>query len=74
MKEQVSFTAVALEGNPSNFAGEALRMKLFHESEAEDEYAEVYTNIDLNGERAGIREKDPDYRRPLLAAIAQSDG
>jgi hypothetical protein len=48
-------------------------MKLFRESEAEDEYAEVYTNIDVYGERAAIREKDPDYRQPLLAAIARAD-
>jgi hypothetical protein len=73
MTERVSFTAVALEGNPLKCVGEAVRMKLFHESEAEDEYAEVYTNIDVYGERAAIREKDPDYRRPLLAAIARAD-
>lgn len=73
MIARVTFTAVALEGNPLNCVGEALRMKLFRESEAQDEYAEVYTNIDVYRERAAIREKDPGYRRPLLAALARSD-
>ncbi|HEY7091336.1 MAG TPA: hypothetical protein VH518_24785 [Tepidisphaeraceae bacterium] len=70
MKDRITFTAVTLEGNPANCPPEPLRMKLFFESDAEEEYAEVYTNVDPEARSLGIREKDPDYRGPLLAAIA----
>jgi hypothetical protein len=72
MVRSASFRAVALEGNPLNGAAESLRMKLLRESEAKDEYAEFYTNIDVPGRLAAIREKDPAYRRPLLAAISRA--
>ena len=73
MKDSITFTALTLEGIPAQCPPEPLRMKLFFESEAQEKYAEVYTNIDPEARVLGIREKDPDYRTPLLAAVAAAD-
>jgi lipocalin len=43
-------------------------MKLFFESEPKEAYAEFFTNIDLVQAKMEFREKDPEYRVPLVAA------
>lgn len=69
MTREVPFVGATLEGNPSELRSQPVKMKLFFESEKEDRYAEVYTNIDLPKTVLEIREKDPGYRGPLLRAL-----
>ncbi|MBN2711162.1 MAG: hypothetical protein JXR97_01815 [Planctomycetes bacterium] len=66
----VLFTGITLGGNPAHTEIGSLKIKLFVESEDEDRYAELYTNIDITGKRLEIREKDPDYRDPVIRALA----
>ena len=70
MKDEVKFTAVALDGDPTADPPQALQFKLLFEPGGAGGYAEVYANIDLSEARVEIREKDQEYRRPLLAALA----
>ena len=71
MKPQIRFNAVSLEGNPLQADKGDLKIKLFFESNGEDEenYAEVFTNIECGEELLEVREKDPGYRAPLVKAI-----
>ncbi|HZL90687.1 MAG TPA: hypothetical protein VFB96_20125 [Pirellulaceae bacterium] len=69
MTGEVAFVGATLEGKPSELRSQPVKMKLFFESEKEDRYAEVYTNIDLPKAVLEIREKDPGYRAPLLRAL-----
>jgi hypothetical protein len=71
MAASVAFTAIALGGYPPALQTEAVQLKLFFEADFTDErYAEVYLNVDLAAARLEFREKDPDYRRPLLGALS----
>jgi len=69
MRPATTFTAISLGGDPSNLTKGPTKMKLFFESEAEDRYAEVYTNIDLAKGVLEIHEKDPEYRSALIKAL-----
>ena len=69
MKPQVSFTAISLGGDPRDLAKGRVDIKLFFESDRDDEYAELYTNIDVAKRRLEIHEKDPDYRSPVIKAL-----
>jgi len=46
--------------------------KLFFESEEDDRYAELYLNIDVAGARIELNEKDDDYRKALVLALADA--
>ena len=69
MAPTVQFAAIALKGNPMTFADGPVDMKLFYESDEEDRYAEVYTNLDLVQRLAEVREKDSGYRSSLVLAL-----
>jgi hypothetical protein len=69
MAKEVRFTAIALEGDPRDLGKGPTRIKLFFEPEEEDGYAEVFTNVDLAARRLEVREKDPEYRLPLVKAL-----
>jgi hypothetical protein len=71
MKDAVTFEAARLEGRPADLGREPVKIKLFFEEEGEDSYAEVYTNLNLPGQKLEIREKDTGYRVPLLHALAR---
>jgi hypothetical protein len=71
MKESVSFTAIALEGNPNTPRKGEVRIKLFYESEKEGEYAEAYLNLDLGHDKVCFNEKDPEYRTALVNNLKQ---
>ena len=68
-KNEILFTGITLEGDPRALSSSPLKIKLFVESEDEEKYAELYTNIDVQGRRLEIGEKDPDYRDPIMRAI-----
>jgi acyl carrier protein len=46
-RKETVFTGISLEGQPAALAKGPTKIKLFYESEDEDRYAELYTNIDL---------------------------
>jgi hypothetical protein len=69
--------AVALENGPPDPLRRKAYFKLFFEiaeidlapevlAEEHSPYAELYFNVDLGAKRAWLREKDPEYRLPLL--------
>ena len=70
-------TAVALQDGAPSPLSEKCSFKLFFnadeeagssggDSEEADPYAELYFNVDLPQKRAWLREKDPEYRAPLM--------
>jgi len=69
--------AVALEDGPPDPLRREAYFKLFFEisdgddapevpTEEHSSYAELFFNVDLRAKRAWLREKDPEYRLPLL--------
>jgi hypothetical protein len=70
---KVVFTAFALSGYPPSLTRESVHLKLFFETDSDETYAEVYLNIDLRAGRVELREKDPEYRRPLVRALADTE-
>jgi hypothetical protein len=69
MRPTTAFTAISLGGEPADLAKGPTKIKLFFESDAEDRYAELYTNIDLANGVLQIHEKDPEYRSALVKAL-----
>ncbi len=49
MRTDTVFAGLSLEGDPNDLAKGAVKIKLFYESDKEDEYAELFTNIELAG-------------------------
>jgi len=72
MPQETHFAAIALSGNPMTFEGGKVNMKLFYESDNEDLYAEVYTNLNPKERLAEFREKDEGYRDNLIRALGAS--
>ena len=68
MYDRVNFTAMALEGDPADIRRAPVKLKLFIEG-TEEQYAEVFLNIDGARSVVELAEKDPDYRKPLLKAL-----
>ncbi len=68
-KDQLQFTGITLAGDPNSLSADPVKIKLFVESEDEDTYTELYTNIDVQRKRLEIREKDIAYRDPVMRAI-----
>jgi hypothetical protein len=73
MATSTRFAGIALEGNPGDLASGRTKIKLFFESDVENEYAELFTNIDLRKHRLEIREKDPDYRSAVVNALTREN-
>jgi hypothetical protein len=73
MVAEESFTAIALHQGDLDFENECVKLKLFgKDSEPfdEDAYYESFFNVDLSNRVVYWNEKDPDYREPLLRALA----
>jgi hypothetical protein len=73
MVPEESFTAIALHQGELDFESDCVKLKLFgKDSEPLDEnaYYESFFNVDLANRMVYWNEKDPDYRQPLLAALA----
>ena len=76
----VECLAVALEDGFPDPTGRLIHYKLFFEDRTEgvdadgltspERYAELYFNIDLPRRRTYLKEKDTDYRLPLLKFLA----
>jgi len=72
MRDDVAFTAVSLAGHPLRLAVEPLKMKLFFEDESDDLCAEFYLNCDTIKHHVEFREKDTDFRRAVVLALARN--
>jgi len=69
MNKATEFTALTLGGDPRDLSKEPVKIKLFFESDAEDQYAELFTNIDLKARKLYINEKDEEYRAAIIRAL-----
>ena len=69
MGAETRFTGIALGGDPRDLAKGPVKIKLFFESGGQDDYAELYTNIELAARRLEIHEKDESYRLPIIKAL-----
>jgi hypothetical protein len=69
MVKEARFAGISLGGDPSHLVKEPVKIKLFFETGKDDEYAELFTNIDLATRRIEIREKDEEYRLPIVKAL-----
>jgi hypothetical protein len=69
MSAETRFTAISLGGDPRDLAREPVKIKLFFESGGQNDYAELFTNIELATHRLEIREKDESYRSPVVRAL-----
>lgn len=70
MKGGVEFTAVGLHTDPRRLKTSRIDMKLFLDKGAEDSYAEFFTNLDLENQKIEFREKDLNYRYPLVGGLS----
>ncbi len=69
MKDSVVYAGISLEGNPSTPTKGPIKIKVFYESDKDDEYSEAYINLDINNRKAGFNEKDPEYRKALVKCM-----
>jgi hypothetical protein len=72
MKAFAIFDAIPLEGDPANLGAGELQLKLFCRARTENQYCELYLNTNLRTGIVEIVEKDPEYRRALLAWLGRS--
>jgi hypothetical protein len=71
LKKKITFSGISLEGDPRSLKQGLVKIKLFFESDQEEDYAEAYLNIDFGKKRAELAEKDESYREPLVRALRQ---
>lgn len=69
MGRETQFTGISLGGDPRDLAKGPVKIKLFFESGGQDDYAELYTNIQLDAHRLEMHEKDEEYRSPVVRAL-----
>jgi hypothetical protein len=69
MRKETKFTGISLEGQPANLERGITKIKLFNETDVEDQEAELFTDIDLQHALLQINEKDPDYRKAVIHAL-----
>lgn len=70
LRPETVFTGISLDGEPGDPGKGPVKLKLFYETGGDDGYAELYTNLDLARGILQIHEKDPDYRAPIVRALA----
>lgn len=69
MLPSVDVEIVGLDSDPSQSREWGAKMKFFLHSDSDDRYAEVFLNINLEESLVEFREKDNEYRAPLLRAL-----
>ena len=74
MRDRTSFLAVSLLGNPTPLERKIVKMKLFFESEAEEQYAEFYLIVDMQAQVVEFHEKDTGYRRAVVLSLSAHAG
>jgi hypothetical protein len=74
----VTFTAISLEGIPTQLEKGRTKIKLFFEPQEDNDdaydryYAEHYLNIEMSSRVVEFHEKDSEYRDPVLRALSGS--
>lgn len=66
---ETRFTGISLGGDPRDLTKGPVKLKLFFESGGQDDYAELFTNIELAAHRLEVHEKDESYRSPVIRAL-----
>ena len=81
MNDQESFTAIALQQDPTDFENATVKLKLFGRdgmdqsaSAREEDYFESFFNVDLSNRVVCWNEKDPEYRHPLIRGLSTEAG
>lgn len=69
MPSRIEVEVVGLANDPRLVKSNPTKMKLFFNANSENNYAEVFLNLDLNSKVLEFHEKDPEYRAPLLRAL-----
>lgn len=69
MGREIQFTGISLQGDPRDLNKGLVKIKLFFESDKQDDYAELFTNIELGTRRLEVHEKDVEYRSPVIRAL-----
>jgi hypothetical protein len=69
MKNEAPFSALSLEGDPRDLEKGPVKLKLFLEGSARNQYAELLTSIDLKSRKLYLSEKDPEYRGAIIRAL-----
>jgi hypothetical protein len=69
MNKATEFSAISLQGDPRDLSKEMVKIKMFFEANSEDQYAELFTNIDLKARKVYINEKDEGYRAAIVRAL-----
>ena len=69
MAAETKFTGMSLEGDPGDLSKGPVKIKMFYEPDKQEDYAEFFTDIELDSHRLEIREKDQDYRAPMVRAL-----
>ncbi len=69
----IQFTAISLQGDPRDLWAGPVKIKLFIESEDEERYGELYTNIDMQDGTLEVREKDVSYRKSVIRALSSRE-
>ena len=70
MRAEAKFTGISLEGRPDQLDKGLVKIKTFYESDAEDRYAELFTDIDVRHRVLHINEKDETYRPAVVRALS----
>jgi hypothetical protein len=71
MAASTNFTAISLEGTPAKLADGPVKLKLFYETDKDEDLAELFLNIDVPKSRVELREKDPEYRAAIVRALGR---
>lgn len=69
--EHIPVTSFALEEHPFDLRKDNVHFKVFFNDQGdENEYAELFTNIDIPEKRLEFHEKDEEYRRNVVRALS----
>ena len=72
VRESVHAQVVGLACNPERIKDSPCRMKFsFNSDDEENNYSEVFVNVDLQKSQLEFNEKDIEYRVPLLRSLVQ---
>ena len=70
MKRSLQVQAVGLNDDPTQVQSKRTHMKVFFQDGGEDEYAEIFVNVDIPAGILELHEKDIEYRASVLRSLA----
>jgi hypothetical protein len=70
MRPETRFLAAGLDHDPRELPSAKTHIKLFFEHQDEEQCAELYLNVDVMHAIVEVREKDTDYRVPLVRCLS----